>query len=150
VNFANVSEFQKVPLISTYNGVATQGWGVVAVQKVGRFLAQSAAKANIISFTPAADGSFEVSANVLLISTGIGSSFTVTVTYVSEDNTSRTLTLPFSSAAGTFLTPITAVGVYEGVALHIRAKAGNAITMQTVGTFNTISYNVECALRQLA
>jgi hypothetical protein len=34
--------------------------------------------------------------------------------------------------------------------MHIRAKAGTAITISTSGTFTTVTYNVEGIIKQIA
>lgn len=118
----------------------------------GRFAAQTAAKAIVASFTvsAASDASFEVSANVL-VTTATTHNFTVTCTYTDEGNTSRTLTLTFSNVGGTLLTAIANAGgavPYQGIPLHIRAKANTTITIATVGTFTTVTYNVEGIIKQ--
>src|SRR5579864_9338491 len=131
---------------TTYNGVATAGWGVPAIYAAGRVTAQTSATASISTYTVgAADGSFIVSANIN-VTAATTASFTCTCTYTDETNTSRTLTLNFSNVTGTLLTTITnatGTGAYEGVPLHIRAKASTAITFATVGTFTSATYNAE-------
>lgn len=122
------------------------------IPKTGRATAQTAANASVATFTPAADGSFIISANVL-VTTATVHSFTVTCAYTDEGNTARTLTLTFSNVGGTLLTAIANAGgtvPYEGIPLHIRAKGGTAITIATTGTFTTVTYNVEGVIQQLA
>ncbi len=136
----------------SYNGLAVEGNGVAAIQKVGRSTAQVAAVANVATYTVgAADASFLVSSNVL-VTTSTTHSFTVTVAYTDEGNTGRTLTLSFAQPAGTIATAITNVtgaGPYEGVPLHIRAKASTNIVFATTGTFTTVAYNVEGVVTKL-
>lgn len=119
----------------------------------GRSTAQTAAVASVATTTVgAADGSFLISANIL-ISTSTLHSFSCTCTYTDEGNTSRTLTLNFSQLTGAFVTTLTnALGAsaYEGVPVHIRAKSGTAITLATTGTFTTVTYNVEGHITQIA
>jgi hypothetical protein len=138
--------------VSQFNNVSTAGFGVPAIYAAGRATAQVAANASVSTYTNgAADGSFEVSANVL-VTTSTLHTFTVTCAYTDEGNTSRVVTLSFSNLAGTFLTSIAnAAGAvpYEGVPIHIRCKASTAITIATVGTFTTVTYNVEGIIRQL-
>lgn len=140
---------------SIYASVNTTGWGVPAIYGNGRFTAQTAAKASVATYTVgAADGSFMVSANVL-VTTSTAHTFTVTCTYTDESNTSRTLTLTFSQISGTLLTAITNVtgaGAYEGIPLHIRAKAGTAITIASAagGTYTTVVYNIEGTICQIS
>lgn len=139
--------------VSKYNGFTTAGIGVPAIAGVGRATAQVAANASVATFTVgASDGSFEVSANVL-VTTATAHAFTVTCSYTDEGNTARVLTIPFSSLAGTFLTSIvnTAGAVpYEGPVMHIRCKAATTITIGTTGTFTTVTYNVEGVIKQTA
>ncbi len=123
------------------------------VQGTGRSTAQTAAVASVATFTVGgSDASFLISANVLVTSSTTHN-FTVTVAYTDEGNTARTLTLPFAQLAGTIITAITnvtGVGPYEGVPLHIRAKAAAAITIATTGTFTLVTYNVEGYIQQLS
>lgn len=136
-----------------YNNIATAGWGTPAIYGSGRVTAQSAAAAAFAAYTVgAADGSFLVSANVN-VTTSTLHSFTVTVTYTDETNTSRTLVLTFSQIAGVLVSTITnttGAGPYEGLPLHIRCKASTAITFATVGTFTTVAYNAEGVITQIA
>lgn len=139
-------------IVTNYKGVATTGYGVPAIYKSSRATAQTAA-ASLSAFTVgAADGSFLISANVLVTAATLHN-FTVTCTYTDESNTSRTLTLPFSTLAGAIITAIVNAGgavAYEGVPLHIRAKAGTTITIASVGTFTTVTYNIEEMISQIA
>lgn len=140
-------------LIGEYNNIATAGWGVPAIYAVGRATAQTAAKATLATYTVgSADGSFIVSGNVL-VTTSTTHNFTMTVSYTDEGNTARTLTLSFSSLAGVIATTIINTGgavPYEGVPMHIRAKASTAITVQTTGTFTSVTYNCEAVIQQVA
>lgn len=139
--------------VSKYNSVSTTGWGQPAIYSSGRVTAQTAAIASVATYTVgAADGSFLVSANVL-VTTATLHNFTVTVSYTDEGNTSRTLTLQLSTIAGAFITAITnAQGTvpYEGAPLHIRCKASTSITIGTTGTFTTVTYNAEGMITQIA
>jgi len=74
------------------------------------------------------------------------------VTYTDEGNTSRTVTLNFSTIAGAITPTIANAGgaaPYEGVPLHIRCKASTAITIATTGTFTTVTYNCEAYITQI-
>lgn len=137
--------------IDTYNNITTTGWGVPAIYKSDRATAQTAAKSLAAYTVGAADGSFLVSANVLVTASTLHN-FTVTCTYTDEGNTSRTLTLQFSTIAGAFVTAITnAQGTvpYEGVPLHVRCKASTTITIASTGTFTTCTYNIEEFISQI-
>lgn len=139
--------------VTNYNGINTAGGGIPAIYGYGRVTGQVAAKAALATYTVGAtDGTFIVSGNIN-VTTSVTHSFTMTVTYSDENNTSRTLTLNFSSVAGVLGTAITnalGVGAYEGVPLHIRCKAATAITFATVGTFTSVAYNAEGIIQQLA
>lgn len=139
-------------LVTTYNGLATAGNGLVSVQGAGRATAQTAANASVATYTVgASDASFVVSANVR-VTTSSAEAFTVTCAYTDEGNTARTITLNFQLVAGTIGTAIAAANgavPYEGLPLHIRAKAATAITIATTGTFTGCTYNVEGVISKL-
>lgn len=143
---------QVAKTISSYNGVATSGWGVPAIQASGRATAQSAANASISTYTVgAADGSFEVSANMNVTAATVLST-TLQVSYTDESNTARSMILPVQQLGGSFIAGglITATGAWESATMHIRCKASTAITVLTAaGTFNTVTYTAEGLIRQL-
>lgn len=120
---------------------------------VGRLAAQTSAKTLATHTVGAADASYEVSANIL-VTTATSHNFTVTVAYTDEGNTARTATLNFSLVAGGALTTAirdTSGAVpYMGFPLHIRCKASTTITIATVGTFTTVTYNGEGKIELLA
>jgi hypothetical protein len=144
---------RKITSYGNATAVATAGWGVPAIYSAGRATAQTAANASVATYTNGAtDGSFEVSANVL-VTASTTHNFTVTVAYTDEGNTARTLTLNFASLAGVLATAIINTGgtvPYEGVPMHIRCKASTAITVATTGTFTSVTYNVEGIIKQMA
>jgi hypothetical protein len=139
--------------VTKYNSVTTAGWGVPAIQAAARSTAQTAAVASVAAYTlGAADGSVVVSANVN-VTTSTLHSFSVQVDYTDETNTARTVTLTFSQLNATLVSVITnatGAGPYEGVPVHLRCKASTTITVKTVGTFTTVTYNVEGAIQQIA
>lgn len=151
----NTSQFQinTSGKVVAYSGIATTGWGTPSIYGTGRVTGQTAAAAAFAAYTVGgADGSFLVSANIN-VTAATTASFTTTCTYTDEGNTSRTLTMNFSNITGTLLTTITNItgtGAYEGVPLHIRAKASTAITFATVGTFTSVTYNAEASITQIA
>lgn len=136
-----------------YNSVATAGWGVPAIYASGRATAQTAANTSISTYTVgAADGSFTVSANVL-VTTSSAENFTTIVTYTDEGNTARTLTLNFQLIGGVMGSAINfsnGAVPYEGIPVHIRAKASTAITVKTTGTFTGATYNCEGVISQIS
>lgn len=140
--------------LTSYNGISTAGWGVPAIQGAAVPLtAQVAAVASVTAYTVgAADGSFDVSANVNVTASATHA-FGVVITYTDETNTPRSLTLPMAQLAGTFvasITNVTGAGPYEGATVTVRAKAGTAITVTTAGTFTSVTYNVSGTIKQVA
>lgn len=139
-------------LETVYNGVTTAAWGHPAIYAYGRFTGQTAAKSSIASYTVgAADGSFLVSANLNLTTNTI-SSFLCDVVYTDETNTARTQTFLFLTPAAASVTTISntiGANVISGIPLHIRAKASTTITINTAGTFTTVTYNVEGIIQQI-
>ena len=134
----------------------TAGHGVPAIVAQGRVVAQAAAVASIAAYTVGAqDASFEVSANVL-VTTATTHSFTLTCDYTDEGNTARTLTLTFGLVAGGVATTAIANGnstvPYHGVPVTIRCKAAPSITIASAagGTYTTVVYNAEAAIKRIA
>lgn len=143
VNNSNVTFGQK---IINYNNIVTAGWGVPAIYSAGRVTAQSAANSSIATYTcGAADGSFDVSANMnVTVSTALVT--TLTCTYTDESNTARTMILPVQQLSGSFIAAgaITGTGAWETPTMHIRVKASTAITILTsAGTFTGVTYTAE-------
>lgn len=141
--------------VAHIGGVTTSGaLGAVAVVASGRSTAQTAAVTSVSTFTVGgSDGSFEVSVNVN-VTTSTLHNFTVTCAYTDETNTARTVTLGLIQLAGatliTAITNVTGAGPYEGFPVHLRCKASTAITVATVGTFTTVTYNAEGIIKQTA
>jgi hypothetical protein len=140
--------------VTNFNSVATAGFGVPAIYAAGRVTAQTAAASSVATYTVgAADGSFIVSANVN-VTTSTTHNFSVEIAYTDETNTARVVTFNVQQLGGTLVTAITNVtgaGPYEGVPLHIRAKASTAITIRTNagGTYTTVTYNAEGVIQQI-
>lgn len=141
-------------LIKRYNDIATAGWGVPAIYAAGRATSQTGANASVATYTVgAADGSFIVSANVL-VTASVTHNFSVQCAYTDEGNTARTLIFNMSVVAGTLSTLITNAGgavPYHGVPMHIRCKASTTITIKTSATvFTSVTYNIEGVIQQIA
>lgn len=121
----------------------------------GRAVAQVGAVASVATVTPVVDTSYEVSMNVL-VTTATTHAFTCECGYTDEGNTARTLTIPFVLVAGgaivTSVANATGAVPYMGLKVHIRAKAGTAVTLRTqaAGTYTTVVFNVDGAIRQVA
>jgi len=146
---AGVMEYDGTNLFFTPSGTTRK---TASLYNVSRVTAQTAANASVATWTVgASDGSFLVSANVL-VTTSTTHAFTVTCAYTDEGNTARTVTMTFSQLTGTLGTSIAnTAGVvpYEGVPLHIRCKASTTITIATTGTFTSVTYNAEGSIAQI-
>lgn len=116
----------------------------------GRSVGNIAAVANICSFTPSVDSSYEVSGNIRTIS-GATYSFAVIVSWTDETGNPGTRSLALL-VGGFVLVAQNADGpqTYTGVPIHIRAKANTVITMLTSGTFTNVDYNVEAQIKRIA
>lgn len=138
--------------VTSYNSVATAGWGLPSIYASGRAAAQTAAVASVCTYTVgAADGTFEIGANVL-VTTATAHNFGIVVTYTDQGNTPRSLTLPVVQLTGSVIaaiTNVTGAGPYEGVTCTIRCKAATAITITTAGTFTTVTYDVDGHIKQI-
>ena len=137
-----------------YRDTATDGAGVVAVREVGRLTDQAAAVAAVTTYTtPAADGSYEITANVQVTSSTTHD-FSVIATYTDETGTERVTTLVFQWLNGTTTSVISnaafGVGPYPSVPLPIRAKASTTITVATTGMFTAVNYHVEAAIKEVS
>lgn len=135
-----------------YNTVPMQGNGIASIPGWGPRVVAATSAQTLATFTSTFDGSYYISANLLVTASTVFS-ISVTCTYTDEGGTSRTATLSFSQLTGTILNLITntqGAGPYEGIPLHIRAKANTAITIQTTGTFTTVTYNGEGSIMQIA
>lgn len=145
--------------------VGQVAWDIQPPQKIGssdinqvsgRVTAQAATSGTIATITPAADGSFDVCANVL-VTTATTHTFNVLCTYTDEGNTARSTILPFrlvgsTTALASSVTNANGTVPYMGVPVRIRVKAATAITILTdaAGTYTTVVYNAEGTIRQVA
>lgn len=118
-----------------------------AIVAFGRFTAQTAAKATVATFTPAADGTFEISGDITMTAFAAGA-VRLQLNYNSEDNVGRALNVPLWNANAWGITA-GAADVWVGGPITIRAKAGVAIVLSTAGTFTTVTYNVDGLIKQV-
>lgn len=137
-----------------YNNIALAGWGVPAIYAYGRLTGQTAAIASLCTYlVGAADGSFEISANVNVTAV-TSSSFKVRILYTDESGTSRTLEMFMVSPSGVgpTRTVVNGLGVipYLGITHRIRAQAATTITIDTSGSFVDVTYNIEADIKQVA
>ncbi len=140
-----------------YNAITTAGWGNPAIYGAGRVAGtiDSRAAAAATYTVGAADGTFEVSGNVLVTASATHS-FSLDVAYTDESSVARTLILPMFQLAGAaitggLITNVTGVGPYESPVLHIRCKTATSITIRVSnGTFTSVTYNSEGSIKQVA
>lgn len=139
-------------LVHTYGNLPTAGWGFPAIYGAGRQTAQTSA-VTLASYTVgAADGSFEIGANVN-VTTATTFNFNVVCTYTDETSTVRTLLMQFNLTNGSTTVALTdANGAipYHSEVTHIRAKASTTITIKSVGTFTAVTYNGEGLIKQIS
>lgn len=140
--------------ITTYNNLTTTGNGVPSILQSGRGTAiTSSLDANRCTFTPAADGTFEVWDYILVTTAGAATNMNGTITFKTEDSSARSVAVVWQLAAGGTVTNVlTAAGTvgYYGIPIIIRAQAATAITVSTTGTPSTAVYNHECSIHQIA
>lgn len=117
---------------------------------VGRFTAQTAAQATVATYTPAADGTFEISGDVTVTAFS-ACAIRVEVDFNSEDNIARAINLPLWNANAFGITAgCASADVWHSSPITIRAKAGVAIVLKTAGTFTSVTYNVDGLIKQVA
>lgn len=138
--------------ITTYNNVATAGWGVAAIQASTNITAQTS-NATITSYAnPAADGDYEVSAQINVTAATVIST-SINVTYTDANNNAQTMIMPLVAQAGSFISGglVIATGTYESPVIHIRVKASTTITILTAaGTFTSVTYSASGKIQQTA
>lgn len=125
-------------------------WGMV-LNYSDRKTASASAFLATYTVGGSSDESLEVSSNILITASSTFN-FAVTCTYTDEGGTSRVQTMPFSTLSSGFVTALTNSGgavPYNGVPLHIRAKAGTTVVIATSGTFTSVTYNFEGSIRHL-
>jgi hypothetical protein len=137
-------------LISKYNSIATSGVGVPTIVGYGRSAPVVAATvSSICTFTPTADGSFQVGGNMNITTLGSGV-IQLQVAYTDETGASRSEVLPLSASGGTSVTAANTGQVFASLARVIRAKGGTSITLKTTGTVTGCTYNTEAYIIQIA
>lgn len=119
----------------------------------GRVTAQTATVATIATVTVGgSDASYMVSGNIV-VTTSSAESLSLQVSYTDENSNSRTCIIPIIRASnGAMLTAtISATGAvpYPGIDVHIRCKAGTAITIGTVGTVGGCTYNADAKIERI-
>ncbi len=131
---------------SAYSGYS--GMGVIAY---GRATAQNAANASIATYANGgADASFEVSMN-MNVTAAIAISTSMNCDYTDESNTARTMIIPATSLAGSFVANglVVTTGAFETPVMHIRCKASTSITLYTAtGTFTSVTYTAEGVIKK--
>jgi hypothetical protein len=142
--------------LSKLNNIATAGLvGMAVVYGSYSTLANVAAVTNAINYTPpAVAGRYRISW-VVNVQSNTTDSFSVTATWKDAGGTARTQAIGGFAPSGTSLTTglitnVIGVGVYYGTALINIDNSATAITVSTVGTFTTVSYDFSAILEQVA
>ena len=142
-------------MVTTYNNVATAGWGVPAIYGSGIVSAETGRSAAIATYTVGATaGVFHVSGNIN-VTASTTHSFSLDVSYTDEGGTPRVMILPMAALAGSFITGglitnVTGAGPYESPVMEIRCAAASTITIRpSAGTFTTVTYNGSAIIEQV-
>lgn len=153
IGSGNLTTIDSTGTFTKYNSETVMGNGVASIQSYQRASNGQTGATSLTAYTVGgADETLEITANIN-VTTATVHNFSVTCTYTDETNTSRTATLPFSSLTGSILNTITnagGTGPYEGISVHIRAKASTNVTLATTGTFTTVAYNFEGIVKRMA
>lgn len=123
----------------------------IPLVQTGRFTAETAANASIVTYTPTVDSSYWISGNVN-VTTSSAEAFNLQVAYTDETNTARTLNIPLAVLGGTTVSAVNfsnGAVPYSGMPVHIRVKASTAITVKTAGTFTGATFNVEGSITKI-
>ena len=146
-----------LPLITKYNGIVAAGNGLPAVRASGRATGQTAANTSICTYTPTAEGSFDIVMN-LLVTTSTTYNFVMKCTHTDEQSGgTRGCYIFYTLVAGG--APATAIAQADGavprmgIVARIRSAAGTSITCSTHaagGNFTSVTYNVEASIIQVS
>lgn len=153
VGSGNLTCMDSNGIFTTYNSETVLGNGVASIQSYRRATNGQTGSTSLTAYTVGgADESLEITANIN-VTTATINNFTVTCSYTDETGASIVSTLPFSSVTGSVLNNITnalGTGPFEGLPIHIRAKASTNVTIATTGTFTTVTYNFEGVMKRTA
>lgn len=145
--------------VTKYMGISTAGLGVPAIYAEEDLTAQTASVSSIVTYTPSANGTFEISGYIDLISIAGGTSPNVNleVSYTDINGNSKATVLSGNSYNSGIVSGNTdSIGTAgDSLALFtmpIRVKANTAITIhsQVNGSPTSISYNVGAYIKQIA
>jgi hypothetical protein len=127
--FAVNSKTSPVGVARTYGGIPTAGGGLPAIRARNWAAGLSAAQATFVTYTPAADTQFE--ANLFVDGTLLtAGSVTATVSWKhANGTTTRTKTVQFDLAGGTFATSVGFGTWGAAVTVRGRAKGSHSITI---------------------
>jgi hypothetical protein len=126
--------------LTSYNGVALAALGLPAIVAEADITGKTAA-ATICSYTPTANYQTFFVAGYLNITTSSTESITITVTFTDEAANSRTVTI---------LSAQTTAGFFPATPALIRAATATAVSVQTAGTFTSVTYDAGAAIVQIA
>lgn len=140
---------------TTYNNIATVGWGTPAIYGRDRQTGKTGAiSANL--YTPSADCTVVLYVEVTVV-TATTHNFTVQLNFTNESGTASGSVITFVKGDGTgggaTTQAITNAGgaiSYLGIPITLRLKGGTTLSYLTGGTFTTVNYNIEATVAQAA
>jgi hypothetical protein len=141
--------------IGMFNSISTAGLGVPAIYAVYSTTGNNIAVTNAINYTPPATaGTYRLT---FTVDTRVATTdnFYVVATWKDAAGTARSQTIGGSNAVGSALvagaiTNTIGTGTYYGSVLFQIDNSATAITLSTVGTFTTVTYDLAATLEQLA
>ena len=123
----------------------------------GRLLNRTAASGTIVTFTPATDGTYEIGGNFFITSAVTLTSVQLQYSFTDESGAAKTVNMIYCpvGSGGTLFNQANwntgLLGLNVCAPHRIRAKGGNAISLQTTpaGTYTTVDYNVEAQIARV-
>src|SRR5262245_17388951 len=140
--------------VTGYNNTTTVGTGLGYLVATGRFTAQTAAKASICTYTVGAADETIIGWGNVNVTASTTHSFGLNCAYTDETNTGRSGGIIFTVGSGSIpsspgVVNTTGVSDYRGVPSVMRCKAGTTVVPATVGTFTSVTYNVEAYIMRI-
>jgi hypothetical protein len=140
VSFDSSGNMTLLGKLSSYNGLATAGLGMVTIVSAPAILTdKTSAASNFINYTPPATaGVYRIIAMVNVTAWTTPATFTVVVTYTDNKGNARTETLAFvKGSSGAGVAAITTVDRYYATPFVLAIdNSATAITLSTTGTFS--------------
>jgi hypothetical protein len=139
VSFDSSGNMTLLGKLSSYNGLATSGLGMVTIVSAPTILTdKTSAASNFINYTPPSTaGVYRIIAMVNVTAWTTPATFTVVVTYTDNKGNARTETLALvKGSSGAGVAAVTTVDRYYATPFVLAIdNSGTAITLSTTGTF---------------